>query len=99
MKHKGLYQLLCAAVVDSQFRETLLRDPPRAISGGYLDYRFSLTPEEWVLVTNIEARELEDFATQINRWVSTNDSGNGCDGNGHGILTTIEDLAKLFYGC
>jgi hypothetical protein len=96
VKHKGLYQLLCAAMVDGQFCETLLRDPPRAISGGYLDHTFSLTPEEWRLVASLRARELEDLASQIQSWVSTNGNGNGRNGNGHDVLARMSRQAKLF---
>jgi hypothetical protein len=91
VKHEGLYQLLCAAMVDSQFCEILLRDPPRAISGGYLDHTFSLTSEEWGLVVSLRARELEDLASQIQSWVSTN--GNG---NGHDVLARMSRQAELF---
>jgi hypothetical protein len=83
MKHKGLNQLLCAAVVDHRFRETLLRDPARAIATGYLDHDFSLTSEERDLVRHIRAEQLEDFATQVYLWISRNGNGNGHKGNGH----------------
>jgi hypothetical protein len=108
VKHKGLYQLLCAATVDSEFRETLLCDAPRAMLGGYLGQTFSLTPEEWALVASIKARKLEDLATQIHRWVSTNGNGNGNgygngygnghNGDGHDILAKMERQAELFRG-
>jgi hypothetical protein len=40
MLHKGLNQLLCAATVNAQFRETLLRNPSQAIATGYFNHRF-----------------------------------------------------------
>jgi hypothetical protein len=82
MKHKALNQVLCAAVVNDRFRQTLLRDPAQAISGGYQGQNFALTSEERDLVTGIQARQLEDFANQIYHWVSGNGNGNG-HGNGH----------------
>ena len=83
MKHKGLNQLLCAAVVNTNFRETLLRSPAQAIASGYLEHSFSLTPEEKKLVIDIQAPQLEDFAAQIYHWISGN--GNGHNGNGNGL--------------
>jgi hypothetical protein len=80
MKHKALNQLLCAAVVNERFRQTLLRDPLQAITGGYQGQKFALTSEERDLVIGIQARQLEDFANQIYHWVSGNGNGNG---NGH----------------
>jgi hypothetical protein len=82
MKHKGLNQLLCAAVVNDRFRQTLLRDPRQAISGGYLDQGFVLTSEERDLVIGIQAQRLEDFAAQVYHWVAGNSNGNGHNGNG-----------------
>jgi hypothetical protein len=98
VKHKGLYQLLCAAMVDSQFCETLLRDPPQAVSEGYLDHTFPLTPEEWRLMANIKARELEDLAGQIQSWVSTNGNGSGRNGDGQDVLARTRRQAELFRG-
>ena len=72
MKHKGLNQLLCAAVVSSRFRETLLRSPAQALASGYLEHSFSLTPEEKRLVIDIQARQFEDFAAQVYHWISGN---------------------------
>lgn len=84
MKHTGLNQLLCAAVVNGRFREALLRDPAQAIAMGYLDQSFSLTSEEQELVIDIQAQQLEDFAAQVHRWISGNGNGDGHNGNGNG---------------
>jgi hypothetical protein len=83
MKHKALNQLLCAAVVNESFCQTLLRDPLRAISGGYQGQTFALTSEERDLVTGIQAGRLEDFANQVYHWVSANGNGRNGNGNGH----------------
>lgn len=83
MKHKSLNQLLCAATVNTRFRETLLRDPAKAIAAGYFDQTFCLTPEERDLVTGIQARQLEDFAAQVYQWISIKSNGNGHNGNGY----------------
>jgi hypothetical protein len=86
MNHKSLNQLLCAATVNTRFREALLRDPARAIAAGYFDHSFSLTPEERDLVVGIRAQRLEDFAAQVYCWISSGGfsySGVGHDGNGY----------------
>ena len=75
MNHKGLNQLLCAATVNSRFRETLLQEPAQAIATGYLGQTFSLTSEERTLVTSIQAQHLEDFAAKVYCWISSNDTG------------------------
>jgi hypothetical protein len=91
MNHKSLNQLLCAATVNVRFRETLLRDPAKAIASGYFDQSFALTQEERDLVVGIRAKGLEDFAAQVYHFVSGNGNGttlsryghNGHNGNGH----------------
>jgi hypothetical protein len=89
MNHKGLNQLLCAAVVNNRFRETLLRNPAQAIATGYLDHNFSLTPEERDLVVDIKAQRFEDFAGQVHNWLS----GSGNRQNG---TSSAEPFAELF---
>jgi len=96
MNHKSLNQLLCAATVNTRFRETLLRDPAKAIAAGYFDHTFALTQEEHDLVVGIRASGLEDFAAQIYNYISgtgaaaplarfghNGHNGNGRNGNGH----------------
>lgn len=75
MKHKGLNQLLCAAVVNDRFCETLLQNPAHALASGYYDHTFSLTPEERDMVIGVHAQKLEDFAAQVYRWISGNGDG------------------------
>lgn len=72
MKHKSLNQLVCAAMINSRFRETLLRDPAQALASGYYEHSFALTAEERDLVLGIRAQKLEDFADQVQRWISGN---------------------------
>jgi hypothetical protein len=81
MKHKGLNQLLCAAVVNDRFRETLLRNPAQAVAVGYFGQSFSLTPEEHDLVVGIQAKKLEDFAAVVQGWISG--TATGYDGSGY----------------
>ena len=75
MNHKGLNLLLCAATVNSRFRETLLHTPAKAIATGYLGQTFALSSEERELVTSIQAQHLEDFAAKVYCWMSENGNG------------------------
>ena len=75
MNHKGLNQLVCAAMINARFRETLLHDPARAIKSGYLGQKFVLTQEECVMLTNIHAQKLEDFASQVIAWTKASAQG------------------------
>ena len=94
MPHKGLNQLLCAATVNRRFRESLLRNPALAISTGYFNHTFALTPEEQKLVTGIQAQQLEDFAAQVYCWIS--DNGNG---QSHNILASLGKPAEVAFSC
>ena len=80
MNHRSLNQLLCAATVNSRFREVLLRDPARALTMGYQGQSFALTPEEKQLVLGIRARRLEEFAVQVYEWLSASRHGDKHDG-------------------
>ncbi len=93
MQHKGLNQLLCAATVNTRFRETLLRNPSQAIAAGYFNYRFSLTPDEQRLVTGIRVNRLEEFAAQVYCWISSN-------GGSHGVhaLETVSPTKESAQG-
>ena len=96
MNHRSLNELVCAATVNVRFRETLLRDPAKAIASGYFDHSFALTQEERDLVVGIRATGIEDFAEQVYNFISGNGNktvlnhyghnghnGNGHNGNGH----------------
>jgi len=77
MRHKGLNQLLAAALINERFREMLLSHPARAIASGYSGQTFLLTAQEQDLVLGIRAGRLEDFAAEISLWIANN----GCDGS------------------
>jgi hypothetical protein len=74
MKHTSLNQLLCAAAINRQFREVLLRDPAQALATGYQGQTFALSPEERQVVTGIQAEHLADFAAQVYGWMSASDN-------------------------
>ena len=78
MQHKGLNQLLCAALVNRDFRETLLRSPALALATGYYDHTFALTSQERELVLDIKAQRIEDFAAQVHHWILGNGSSDVC---------------------
>jgi len=62
----GISRLFAAAVVNRQFRDTLLRDPSVALQNGYLGETFPLNREEQDLIVSIRARSLSDLAKQVN---------------------------------
>ena len=63
--HTGLTGVLAAAVVNRNFRETLLRNPKTALGQGYLGKGFSLSQKETSLILSINATSLADLARQI----------------------------------
>ena len=71
MNHKALNQLLCAALVNQDFCQTLLNNAAEAISTGYLGNKFNLTLAEKDLLLTIHARTLEDFAGQVSDWIAS----------------------------
>jgi hypothetical protein len=71
----------------------LLRDPASALTAGYLDHTFMLTPEERDMVVGIRAHGLEEFAAAVHHWISADatpsrnghsktNGHNGTNGNG-----------------
>jgi len=58
-------RILSAAVINSHFRQMLLRDPLKAISNGYSGEQFDINSEEKVRLSTIRATSLADFATQL----------------------------------
>lgn len=70
-EQSGLHRLLAAAIVNSQFRETLLSEPETALKGGYLGQTFSLTDQEKAVISNVRAKDLTDFAQKVNQALKT----------------------------
>jgi len=71
VESSGLHRLLAAAVVNIQFRETLLRKPELALAGGYMGQTFSLTDHEKAVISNVRAENLTDFAQKVNQALKT----------------------------
>ena len=67
VSRKGLQRLFAAAVVNDQFRETLLHRPEEALANGYLGQTFMLTDHEKRIIKSIRANSLTDLAQQVNR--------------------------------
>lgn len=63
----GLHRLFAAAVVNDQFRETLLKTPEEALANGYLGQTFALTDQERTILKSVRAETLTDFAQKVNR--------------------------------
>jgi len=60
-------RILSAAVINSHFRQLLLKDPLKAISNGYSGEQFDINNEEKVRLSTIRAASLADFATQLSQ--------------------------------
>jgi len=78
MSHKGLNQLLCAALVDRNFRVDLLGDPVQSSRVGYLDHCFDISPAEERMLAGIKVERFEDFASQVWDWSQTQPVGELC---------------------
>jgi hypothetical protein len=69
----GLSRLFAAAIVSSQFRETLLQAPKIALERGYLGQTFPLTRREQALILSIRAETLTDLARQVSMSLQAGD--------------------------
>ena len=67
----ALHRLFAAAIVNDQFRKTLLREPEKAVANGYLGQSFPLTDQEKKIIKSIRAETLTDFAQKVNQALKT----------------------------
>ena len=67
----GIHRLFAAAIVNNQFRETLLREPAAALANGYLGQPFMLTDQERTIIQSVRAKTLTDFAQKVNQALKT----------------------------
>ena len=58
-------RILSAAVINSGFRQMLLRDPVKAICGGYSGEKFNLNKDDKSRLASIRAVSLAEFAAQL----------------------------------
>jgi hypothetical protein len=63
--YDDINRLLAAAVVSRQFCSILLSDPVRAIQNGFAGEHFTLSADEYELITAIRGSSLSDFAEQL----------------------------------
>jgi len=70
MEHRGLNQMLCAAIVSTEFRDRLIHHTEQAIIDGYLDFNFQLTKPEKEFMKSIHVKSLEEFAEKIYFWIN-----------------------------
>ncbi len=69
MNQTDLDRLVCAGIVDQQFRALLVRDPLRAVEEGFYGEVFHLTEEERTLLASIHVSDFDEFVREIARWV------------------------------
>lgn len=91
---RELSRLLTAAVVNPEFCNLLLSDPPIALSGGYNGETFNFTPEAHSLILSINANSLKEFASQLILG-GNNGNGNSSHGNGNGKKRVTQDNLKI----
>ena len=58
-------RILSAAVINSGFRQMLLKDPVKAICGGYSGEKFDLNNDDKNRLASIRASSLSEFAVQL----------------------------------
>jgi len=58
-------KIISAAVINTDFRESLLADPARAINDGYHGQMFYLTNEEKAWINSIKVSAISEFAKKI----------------------------------
>ena len=64
MAHETLQLIVGTAIVDSEFRQSLLKESSDVVKS------FELTSEESEAIRGIQAESLEGFASELHRWIS-----------------------------
>jgi len=65
--HPEYSRILSAAVINQQFRDTLLSNPDKAISIGFNGESFDLSSDEHDEISSLRGLSLKDFASQLAR--------------------------------
>jgi hypothetical protein len=60
-------RILSAAVINTGFRKMLLKDPVKAVCGGYSGVIFNLNSEDKNRLASIRAASLADFAAKLSQ--------------------------------
>ena len=69
MSHKGVNRVLCAALVDNNFRLALLDEPAEACQSGFHGNYFDLAEAELQMLSSVKTNKLEDFAMHVHAWL------------------------------
>lgn len=71
MSDHTLNNIMCLALIDGQFRQTLLTDASNALAG------FELDAEERDVLKTIEAESVTEFARKLHTWMLDRRGNNG----------------------
>ena len=63
MSQQALQAIVGTAIIDREFRQTLLSSSEKAVAG------FDLTLEEFQAITAIQAKTFEEFAGELHQWI------------------------------
>jgi hypothetical protein len=69
---KEYSRIISAAVINTNFRKSLLNDPIKTISKGFNGEQFKITSDDKVRLSKIKAFSLVDFAAQLSHVLSQN---------------------------
>jgi hypothetical protein len=89
MSDQTLNNIMCMALIDGKFRDTLLTNPAIVVED------FDLDAEEQDALTGIKADSVTEFARKLHTWMSQRPSG----GNGNGFRKTArprQPVHRLF---
>ena len=87
MSDRTLNDIMCLALVDGKFRDSLLADATDAVE------EFDLDPEEQDILKTIKADSVTDFARKLHTWMSERPRGNG-----HRRTYESRQAAKMWKG-
>lgn len=71
MSERTLNDIVCLAITDSKFRESLLTNVATAVE------EFDLDPEEQDILKTIKAESIAEFAQGLHVWMVQRNRGNG----------------------
>lgn len=86
IQHVEIDRLITTAIVSTRFRELLLSDPTTALTDGYNGYNFNLSTDEQTWLIGIEAKNLDDFVTQVMHQLNKKPIDQTINGNDHSVL-------------
>ncbi len=69
--HEALQHVVGTAIVDARFRQQLLDRSTSALNS------FGLTGEEWDAIHGVQARTMQGFARELQRWILQNATPQG----------------------